>query len=58
MADAHFAAGLPHRRRKANEEKRHRTEGFVVYCDGTQAIIAASVGKDDTETRITGPSAS
>jgi len=49
MADAHFAdASAP--TAEAKEDNRHRSQGHVVYCDGTQAIIAASVGQDDTET--------
>jgi len=49
MADAHFAES-PAPAAGANEENRHRNEGHVVYCDGTQAIIAASVGEGDAET--------
>ncbi|WP_197945346.1 ATP-binding protein [Oricola thermophila] len=34
---------------KENDDYRYRSQGHVVYCDGTQAIIAASVGPGRTD---------
>ncbi len=47
MMDMH-ASTVPATAAGTQEDQRNRTEGFVVSCDGTQAVIAASVGAGES----------